>query len=289
MQTDPSFRSGDYERVARAIGFIAARVRRQPRLADVAREMGLSPSHAQRVFSRWAGVSPKDFLSYLTHAHARALLEGEASVLDAAYATGLSGPGRLHDLTLKIEALSPGEIKREGEGVTLCYGTADSPFGPAVLVVTGRGLAGLAFADRGGEEAALADLARRWPKATLRRDVGTVSPLAARIFDRGSGPLRLLVAGTPFQIQVWEALLRIPAGRAMSYGRLAAAIGAPRAVRAVASAVGRNPIAYLIPCHRVLRESGALGGYRWGLTRKRAMLAFEAARRTLDDDTHAAQ
>lgn len=267
----------DYQRVSRAIAYIDQSAKDQPSLDDVAREMGLSPCHAQRVFSRWAGISPKQFLGYLTHGHARALLTSQTSVLDTAYDVGLSGPGRLHDLCLSIEALTPGEIKRRGAGLTLFYGFHNSPFGTCLIFATDQSVAGLAFVDGGDEQDVFADMSARWPAAAFRQEPDTTRPYADRIFVDKTGDLKLILAGTPFQLKTWEALLRIPPGRAVSYAGLANFVGRPRAVRAVASAVGRNPIAYLIPCHRVLRNTGSLGGYHWGLSRKRALLAWESA------------
>ncbi len=267
----------DYERVGKAIAYIEQSSCEQPSLDDVACHMGLSPYHTQRLFSRWAGVSPKQFLGYVTHAHARALLQDKTSVLDAAYEVGLSGSGRLHDLCLSIEAMTPGEIKSRGEGVQITYGFHDSPFGRCLILATDRGIAGLAFADLGREEHVFTDMKMRWPAARFRKNEKAIHPYAECIFTRRRGDLRLVLAGTAFQLKVWEALLDIPPGRAVSYKKIAQHIGAPRAVRAVASAIGCNPVSYLIPCHRVLRETGALGGYRWGVERKRALLAWESA------------
>jgi AraC family transcriptional regulator of adaptative response/methylated-DNA-[protein]-cysteine methyltransferase len=237
----------------------------------------MSEAHFQRVFSAWVGVSPKRYQQYLALGAARAMLEARAGVQEAAAAAGLSGAGRLHDLTLRWEAMRPGEIARRGEGVTLRAGTFPSPFGPMVAVATGHGIAGLAFASETGAEAALADLAARWPAARIVPDAPAVAPFVTGIFaPRPRVALHLI--GAPFQIKVWEALLAIPSGEVTTYGAIAARIGAPRAVRAVGTAVGRNPVSFLIPCHRALRGTGALGGYHWGLPVKRAMLAWEAAR-----------
>lgn len=246
-------------------------------LGALAQALGMSEAHFQRVFSAWVGVSPKRYQQYLALGAARAMLEARAGVQEAAAAAGLSGAGRLHDLTLRWEAMRPGEIARRGEGVTLCAGTFPSPFGPMVAVATGHGIAGLAFASETGAEAALADLAARWPAARIVPDAPAVAPFVADIFaPRPRVALHLI--GAPFQIKVWEALLAIPSGEVTTYGAIAARIGAPRAVRAVGTAVGRNPVSFLIPCHRALRGTGALGGYHWGLPVKRAMLAWEAAR-----------
>ena len=267
----------DYERVGRAIAYTERSAQEQPSLDEVAREMGLSPSHAQRVFSRWAGVSPKQFLGYITYGHAHALLTSPTSVLDAAYDVRLSGPGRLHDLCLSIEAMTPGEIRRRGESVTIFYGFHNSAFGTCLILATMRGVAGLAFVDAGEEQDVLADMKARWPAAEYREAFGVTHPFADRIFGDETGELKLILSGTPFQLKTWEALLRIPPGKAVSYSEIANFVGRPRAVRAVASAIGRNPISYLIPCHRVLRSTGTLGGYHWGLPRKRALLAWESA------------
>ena len=267
----------DYRRVAHAIAFIEAAAPARPRLQDVAREMGLSAHHAQRLFSRWAGLSPKQFQSFVLHTQARRSLAEGASVLDAALDAGLSGPGRLHDLTVRVEGLSPGELKSSGAGVAVATGTHSSPFGAAVFAVGPRGLMGLAFADHGAEAAALKDLKDRWPGAKVSFDPSKTAPYAEQIFRARTGEVKVQLSGTPFQIKVWQALLRIPEGQLTSYRELAASLGHDRATRAVASAVGRNPVAFLIPCHRVLRKSGALGGYHWGLERKRVMLAWERA------------
>jgi AraC family transcriptional regulator of adaptative response/methylated-DNA-[protein]-cysteine methyltransferase len=246
-------------------------------LGALAHALGMSEAHFQRVFSAWVGVSPKRYQQYLALGAARAMLEARAGVQEAAAAAGLSGAGRLHDLTLRWEAMRPGEIARRGEGVTLRAGTFPSPFGSMVAVATGHGIAGLAFASETGAEAALADLAARWPAARIVPDAPAVAPFVTGIFaPRPRVALHLI--GAPFQIKVWEALLAIPSGEVTTYGAIAARIGAPRAVRAVGTAVGRNPVSFLIPCHRALRGTGALGGYHWGLPVKRAMLAWEAAR-----------
>jgi len=246
-------------------------------LDALAARMGLSPAHFQRVFTRWVGVSPKRYQQYLTLDLARRLLAERHSTLDTAHAVGLSGSGRLHDLFLRWEAMSPGEAARAGAGLTLRHGVADTPFGPAVGVISDRGLCGLAFAAETGAEAARADLLARWPAATSVADDVAVAPAISALFDAG-GQARLHLIGAPFQIKVWEALLAIPSGHVTTYSDIARSIGAPRAVRAVGTAVGRNPVSWLIPCHRALRKSGGLGGYHWGLGVKRAMLAYEAAR-----------
>ncbi len=239
-------------------------------------ELGMSPAHFQRLFSQWAGVSPKRYQQYLTLDHAKSLLAERATTLEAAHGAGLSGTGRLHDLFLRWEAMRPGDYARRGRGLTIRHGTAQTPFGPAIAMATEHGLCAMAFAADHGAEAALADLRARWPAADYRADDDAIAPLVAQAFAKG--PTRLHLMGAPFQIKVWEALLHIPEGRVCTYTDLAAAIGAPRATRAVGTAVGRNPVSWLIPCHRALRKSGGLGGYHWGLTVKRAMLGWEAAR-----------
>jgi AraC family transcriptional regulator, regulatory protein of adaptative response / methylated-DNA-[protein]-cysteine methyltransferase len=273
--------------VARAIAAIAGAGPEQVPLARLAREAGLSEAHFQRVFSRWAGVSPKRFAQYLALDTARRLLAERRSVLDAAWDVGLSGPGRLHDLFVTWEAMTPGAYARAGEGLEIAWARLETPFGPAVATATGRGLCGLGFAAATGEAAALADLARRWPRAQLREDAAAVAPHAAGIFERGSRP-RLHLFGGPFQLKVWEALLQVGPGRVTTYSDLAAAIGRAGAARAVGTAVGRNPVAWIIPCHRVLRHEGGLGGYHWGCEVKRAMLACEAGRAEAGEaDAHA--
>jgi AraC family transcriptional regulator, regulatory protein of adaptative response / methylated-DNA-[protein]-cysteine methyltransferase len=266
-----------YAVVARAIAAIAAAAPEQVPLAHLAREAGLSEAHFQRVFSRWAGVSPKRFAQYLALDTARRLLAERRSVLDAAWEAGFSGAGRLHDLFVTWEAMTPGAYARAGEGLAIAWTRLATPFGPAVAMATGRGLCGLGFTGGGDEAAVLADLARRWPRARLDEDAAAVAPHADRLFERG-GRARLHLFGGPFQLKVWEALLHVPPGQVTTYSDLAVAIGSPRAARAVGTAVGQNPVAWLVPCHRVLRREGGLGGYHWGLGVKRAMLACEAGR-----------
>ena len=273
----------DYDRIELAIQYLDERAREQPSLADVAAYVGLSESHFQRLFTRWAGISPKRFLQFQTVAHARALLAESRSLLDATYEAGLSSAGRLHDLFVTIDAVTPGEFKRAGDGLTIEWGAHDTPFGEAVIGVTSRGICGLNFAtDDGGLDGARERLAETWEGARLVENPRTTRPLAARIFgavDAGPAPLAVLVKGTNLQLKVWEALLRIPAGEVATYEQVAAAAGAPRAVRAVGNAVGQNPVSYLIPCHRVIRKTGAFGNYGGGILRKRAMLAWEFAKR----------
>ncbi|WP_417723057.1 methylated-DNA--[protein]-cysteine S-methyltransferase [Salipiger sp.] len=249
-------------------------------LEDLAAAMDMSPAHFQRVFSRWAGVSPKRYQQYLTLGHAKALLEERFTTLETAHATGLSGGGRLHDLFLRWEAMSPGDYARGGDGLTILWGWFESPFGPALVMGTEKGICGIAFAAETTEAAAFEDLLGRWPRATFVEDPMTLRPWALKAFGvEEDGPLPLYLIGAPFQIKVWEALMRIPSGQVTTYSEIAKAVGHPKAVRAVGTAVGRNPISLLIPCHRALRKSGGLGGYHWGLPVKRAILAWESARR----------
>lgn len=248
-------------------------------LDGLAARMGMSVAHFQRLFSHWVGVSPKRYQQYLTLDHARQMLAERHTVLETALAAGLSGTGRLHDLFLRWEAMTPGDVARGGEGLVIRWGWFDSPFGPAIAMGTERGICGLGFAAEMGEEAAFADLIRRWPAATFHEDPAALQPWVMAAFGaRANDETPLFLIGAPFQIKVWEALLHIPSGHVTTYSDLAAAVGHPRAVRAVGTAVGRNPISLLIPCHRALRKSGALGGYHWGLPVKRAILAWEAAR-----------
>ena len=245
-------------------------------LDALADRMGMSAAHFQRVFSAWVGVSPKRYQQYLTLDHARSLLAERFTVLDTALSTGLSGPSRLHDLFLTWEAMSPGDYARGGASLTIAWGWFDTPFGPAVVMGTHRGICGMGFAADMGEAAAFEDLQRRWPLADFVEDPARLRPWVQAALGGQSAPLALM--GAPFQIKVWEALLRIPSGHVTTYGEIAAAIGNPKAVRAVGTAVGRNPISLLIPCHRALRKTGGLGGYHWGLPVKRAILAWESAR-----------
>ena len=245
-------------------------------LEVLADRMGMSAAHFQRVFSAWVGVSPKRYQQYLTLDHARSLLADRFTVLDTALASGLSGPSRLHDLFLTWEAMSPGDYARGGAGLTVFWGWFDTNFGPAVVMGTDRGICGMGFAADMGEAAAYEDLHRRWPLAQFVPDEARLRPWVEAAMGGQSAPLTLI--GAPFQIKVWEALLRIPSGHVTTYAEIAAAIGHPKAVRAVGTAVGRNPISLLIPCHRALRKSGGLGGYHWGLRVKRAILAWESAR-----------
>ena len=249
-------------------------------LEELAARMDMSSAHFQRIFSAWVGVSPKRYQQYLTLGHAKALLRDRFTTLQAAHAAGLSGGGRLHDLFLRWEAMTPGDYAKGGAGLTIYWGWFDSPFGAAIVMGTERGLCGLGFAAEMGAEAAFADLVGRWPKADFVEDPLRLKPWVDAAFGT-DGDLRetpLYLIGAPFQIKVWEALLTIPSGQVTTYSEIARAIGRPTANRAVGAAVGRNPISWLIPCHRALRKSGALGGYHWGLPVKRAMLAWESAR-----------
>jgi AraC family transcriptional regulator of adaptative response/methylated-DNA-[protein]-cysteine methyltransferase len=274
--------AADYAIVRRAIAFLSENWRAQPEIEAIAEAAGVSATDLHHLFRRWAGITPKAFLQALTLDHARKLLRDSASVLDASFEVGLSGPGRLHDLFVTHEAMSPGEWKSGGAGLTICYGFHPSPFGTALVMATERGLAGLAFADPGEEQAALADMAGRWPQAKLVEDAGRTAEIARRVFDvklwRADRPLRVVLIGTDFEVRVWETLLRIPLGRAVTYSDIANNICAPKAARAVGAAVGKNPISFVVPCHRALGKSGDLTGYHWGLTRKRAMLGWEAAK-----------
>ena len=268
----------DYTRIAAAIRFLEEPRDAAPSLDEVARHVGLSSFHLQRLFQRWAGISPKRFAQFLALSRAKSLLAASTPVLETAHAVGLSGPGRLHDLFVTLEAVTPGEYRLGGAGVEIRFGRCASPFGCALLAATPRGVCGLAFCDDDQEREAVEELRGHWPRATWTRDDRAIAPLAARIFGgvRAREPLAVVVRGTNFQVQVWEALLRLPPASVTSYEAIATAAGRPAAIRAAAGAVGDNPIAWLIPCHRVLRKSGALGGYRWGLDRKRTMLAWES-------------
>jgi AraC family transcriptional regulator of adaptative response/methylated-DNA-[protein]-cysteine methyltransferase len=277
----------DYRLVAAAIAYLEANHRSQPSLEELAAHLALSPFHLQRLFKRWAGISPKRFVQFLTVEHAKQLLAESYNLLDAAYATGLSGPGRLHDLFVAVEAMTPGEFKLGGRGLTIRYGFHTTPFGECLLAVTTRGICGLNFVGPGRRKGELDGLVARWPAAYLVEDPDVTAPLVRSIFaerEPGAGngtqrqnTLRLLLAGTNFQVKVWEALLRIPPGSACTYEDVARWIGQPSASRAVGGAVGANAIAYLIPCHRVIRKSGVIRDYRWGSTRKKAILGWEAA------------
>jgi AraC family transcriptional regulator of adaptative response/methylated-DNA-[protein]-cysteine methyltransferase len=274
----------DYERVAHAIRFIARHRLEQPTLEEVADAMGLSPFHAQRLFTRWAGLSPKRFLGLLTIEHAKELLRGSESVMGTAFEVGLSGPSRLHDLFLSYEAITPGEYKEAGAKLTLRWGVHETPFGSALLVASERGLARLVFLEGQSVEEALAEARADWPLSRFVADADATVPYAETAFGGKGGSMKLLLKGTPFQVQVWRALMRIPEGSTVTYGKLAAELGRPGAARAIGTACGRNRIGFLIPCHRVIRDTGALGGYHWGLERKQALLAWESARKLRDQE-----
>ncbi len=246
-------------------------------LEALAGQMGMSPAHFQRLFTKWVGVSPKRYQQYLALGHAKALLEARFTTLDSALEAGLSGTGRLHDLFLRWEAMCPGEYARQGAGLTIAWGWFDSPFGPALVMGTQKGICGLGFAAEMGDDWTMQDLRKRWSKATYVENREVLQPWVDSALG-GDGETALHLMGAPFQIKVWEALLHVPSGHVTSYSEIAQAIGHPKAVRAVGTAVGRNPISWLIPCHRALRKSGALGGYHWGLPVKRALLAHESAR-----------
>lgn len=283
LNADITPAGSDYETVRRVIEMITEDYRDQPSLDEIAARLRQPPTQLQKTFTRWAGLSPKAFLQAVTLDHAKRLLRHEAMpLLETSFEVGLSGPGRLHDLFVTHEAMSPGEWKARGAGLTIRYGFHVSPFGQALVMVTDRGLAGLAFADDGDEHACLDDMTCRWPNATYIRDDEATASYAARIFDperwHPEEPLRIVLIGSDFQIRVWEALLRIPLGKAVTYSDIAGQLGQPTASRAVGAAVGRNPISFVVPCHRALGKSGALTGYHWGLTRKRAMLGWEAGK-----------
>ena len=275
----------DYDQIRRAIAFLARTWAEQPGLEELAAHLDLELTQCQKLFKRWCGLSPKEFVQALTVHHARGLLKDSASVLDAAFEVGLSGGGRLHDLFVSHEAMTPGEYKRRGEGLEMAYGFHASPFGEALLIATRRGLAGLAFVDEDkGQrpEDTLAEMMLRWPKAQFVAAPDRTASFARLVFNPADWskdrPVRLVMIGSDFEVRVWETLLRIPMGRAVSYGDIASHLGRPTAARAVGAAVGRNPISFVVPCHRVLGRDGSLTGYHWGLTRKRALIGWEAGR-----------
>lgn len=274
--------SKDYRRIEAAIGFLEAHVGRQPGLAEIAASVDLSEYHFQRLFSRWVGISPKRFLQFLTKEYAKQLICASPNVLDAAFDAGLSGPGRLHDLFVVCEAVSPGDYRRKGQGLQIDYGFHPSPFGECFLALTDRGVCSLRFVMRDNRDELIRDLQNSWPAANIRPNPRKAAAVAGRIFDfeahRQPAPLHLYIRGTNFQIKVWEALLRIPLGSAVSYEDIARHIGLPKSARAVGNAVGKNPIPFLIPCHRVIRKMGDFGHYGEGPARKKAMLGWEAAR-----------
>lgn len=271
--------SRDFARIAKAIRFIDTHFRAQPRLTTIAAHAGLSEFHFNRLFRRWAGVTPKQYLAFVTGQEARGALKTQPSVLDAAYAVGLSGPGRLHDLIVTLDAVTPGELKALGHGIAIHYGFTQTPFGDALLAATPRGLCHLAFVEPREREKAVDELRQRWRKAELVRDDARAREFASRIWHPAAGttaPVTLNVAGTNFQLKVWQALLDLGAHSRTTYSAVAETIGAEGSARAVSNAVGANPVGWLIPCHAVLRRDGSLGGYHWGEDRKRAILAWDA-------------
>jgi AraC family transcriptional regulator of adaptative response/methylated-DNA-[protein]-cysteine methyltransferase len=272
--------AADYDIVRRAIAHIRGHWRAQPEIDTIAEAAGVSASDLHHLFRRWCGLTPKAFLQALTLNHARELLRASASVLETSYEVGLSGPGRLHDLFVTHEAMSPGEWKAGGEGLTIAYGFHPCPFGMALVMITPRGLAGLALADAGKERGALNDMRARWPKARYVEDLAATAATARRIFDpmlwRPEQPLRVVLIGTDFEVRVWEKLLTIPMGKLATYSDIADKVCTPKAARAVGAAVGKNPICFVVPCHRVVGKNGDITGYHWGITRKRAMLGWEA-------------
>ncbi len=270
-----------YERIAKAIRFLVEHRESQPDLATVAAELGMSTAHFHRMFRAWAGATPKDFLQCLTLSHAKHLLREGEDVLTSALESGLSGPGRLHDLCVSLEAATPGEIKAQGAGLKIQIGVVLSPFGNCLIGETSRGICHLSFFEGENYELALGELRVDWPKAQLEWSEQIKNERAAQIFTTAfrHAPLKLYVKGTSFQLQVWRALLKVQRGTLVSYGKLAAAAGHPTSHRATGTAVGRNAISYLIPCHRVIRETGISGNYRWGAVRKRAILAWENCQR----------
>jgi AraC family transcriptional regulator of adaptative response/methylated-DNA-[protein]-cysteine methyltransferase len=276
--------AADYDIVRSAIAHIRGHWRAQPEIDTIAEAAGVSATDLHHLFRRWCGLTPKAFLQALTLNHARELLRSSASVLETSYAVGLSGPGRLHDLFVTHEAMSPGEWKAGGEGLTITYGFHPCPFGMALVMITPRGLAGLALADAGKERSALNDMRKRWQKARYVEDFAATAATARRIFDpalwRPEQPLRVVLIGTDFEVRVWEKLLTIPMGGLTTYSGLAAKAGSPKAARAVGAAVGKNPICFVVPCHRVIGKNGDITGYHWGITRKRAMLGWEAGMAT---------
>jgi AraC family transcriptional regulator of adaptative response/methylated-DNA-[protein]-cysteine methyltransferase len=274
----------DYGRIEQAIHYLEQNFREQPDLAAVADYVGLSEYHFQRLFTRWAGISPKRFLQFLTMNYAKQLLAESRSLLDTTYEAGLSSPGRLHDLFITLEAVTPGEYKQKGAGLTIPYGFHQTPFGECLLGMTERGICSLMFVEDGSRASVLNEFSADWPEAELVENEEATRPLIEQIFSSPAKPkerpsLHLFLKGTNFQVQVWRALLQVKPGTAVTYGTLARLAGKPKAVRAVGTAVGHNPIAYLIPCHRVIRQAGGFGDYRWGAARKKAILGWEAAHR----------
>ncbi|MGB3295101.1 MAG: methylated-DNA--[protein]-cysteine S-methyltransferase [Phormidesmis sp.] len=280
MKAASVYNSENYDRIARAIAFMRQHHLAQPDLAAVAHHVALSEHYFQRMFTEWAGISPKRFLQYLTVEYAKSKIVQTKSLLDLTSDIGLSSPGRLHDLFVTLEAMSPGEFKAGGAGLEIRYGVHPTPFGDALIATTERGICNLHFLEMAEGQPAEQLFRDLWPKAEIISDRQTTRPLCETIFGAFTGssrkPLTLMVKGTNFQIQVWRALLRVPAGEITTYRTIAEMIARPTAARAVGNAVGSNPVGYLIPCHRVIKESGELGGYRWGWVRKSAILGWEA-------------
>ncbi|MEK6700598.1 MAG: methylated-DNA--[protein]-cysteine S-methyltransferase [Nitrospirota bacterium] len=273
----------DYQRIEKAILFLEKNALRRPDLREIARSVNLSQYHFQRLFRRWAGISPKRFLQALTLERAKEALKSSGSLLDVTYGTGLSSPGRLHDLFVNIEAVTPDEFRKQGASLKIRFGFHPSPFGECLVAVTDRGISNLAFVPQGNRSKIISELKNQWKHAEVLEDPSATGPYADRIFNavKSADPLTLYLKGTNFQIKVWQALLKIPSGAVASYEDIARRIGNPNSVRAVANAVAHNPVAYLIPCHRVIRKTGAIGGYRWGGPRKKALLAWEAGKEGL--------
>ena len=283
MKTDALMQaSEDYERIEKSIKFLERNFSSQPSLKEIAAHIGLSEFHFQRLFSRWVGISPKRFLQFLTKEYAKQLLEDSVNLLDVTYEAGLSSPGRLHDLFVTCEGVTPGEYKAKGEGLSITYGFHPSPFGQCLLAITERGICGLYFVKNGNQRDVFAKFKQNWQKAALTEDPSATAPLLPKIFDPSMGekhkPLHVILKGTNFQIKVWEALTKIPFGTMVSYEDVAVQVGIPRATRAVGTAVGHNPISFIIPCHRVIRKNAEFGNYGSGPARKKAILGWEAAR-----------
>ncbi len=283
QRQDYAQQSDDYRRIEKAIQFIEDHFRSQPSLDQIAASANLSRYHFDRLFKRWAGVSPIQFVQFLTLDYTKHQLVESRSLLDTALSAGLSGPSRLHDLFVTFEAMTPGEFKKQGHGLQIEYGFCDSPFGECLLATTGRGICSFGFVEAGCQTEAVEDLFQTWPESRFRENTAGIDPIVADIFTRDPNetrrPFNLLLKGTNFQVNVWKALLRIPEGRVVSYQDIAALIGRPKSFRAVANAVAINPVAYLIPCHRVIAKTGKIHQYRWGSSRKKAIFGWEAARR----------
>ncbi|MDR3577909.1 MAG: methylated-DNA--[protein]-cysteine S-methyltransferase [Anaerolineaceae bacterium] len=274
----------DYRRIEQAISYLEDHYLEQPDLAATAGSIGLSEFHFQRLFTRWVGISPKRFLQFLTKEHAKDLLRQQVDLLETTYASGLSSPSRLHDLFVACEAVTPGEFKSHGAGLLIQYGFHQTPFGECLLASTRRGVCALGFVEPGGRGQAFNEFSLKWNRARLEENPAATEPMVAQIFqapDARSGTLNLLLNGTNFQIKVWEALLRIPSGSVVTYQDIALSIGMPKAARAVSNAVACNPVAVLIPCHRVIRKDGEFGGYHYGTARKKALLGWEMAQAEL--------